>query len=297
MRSLVREIIYRSVNKLKFLTNYLFTWFGGILKQSSFKRIEHFCLFVGYGRSGHTLIASLLNAHPDIVIGIEWDPLDKVRLGYVSRNQIFYAILLNAINFTKKHKDIWSGYSYRVGNNWQGSYREIKVIGDKSGGLNTKQLTENFGLLDRIAGIVRAEVKLIHVIRNPFDIITTTLIRTFERDFPGIQPATQDLLPFIKKFLKSAKVIQRLKCENKYPMFDLYHEDFVIFPKEKLAALIEFLGETPDRNYLESCTEIVFQEPHLSRLRIAWDQDLIRYVEKELKRFSFLARYTYDNGS
>ena len=42
------------------------------LSQSVVEGVEKFVLFVGYPRSGHSLIASVMDAHPDIVIAHEY---------------------------------------------------------------------------------------------------------------------------------------------------------------------------------------------------------------------------------
>ena len=295
INSLLHELIFRIANKTKYLFNYHKYLVRGLIRHREFSHVKTFCLFVGYGRSGHTLIGALLNAHPTIVIGIEWDPLNKIRLGYRFRNQLFSGILENSRCFTTRHKNIWSGYSYHVKNDWQGSYKRIHVIGDKSGGLNTKHLQDKYYLLERLSKIIGIEPKLIHVIRNPFDIITTTAIRTFEKDRPGYFPNTNDLLTFIEKFLKSVHIIQKLKDDGKYKILDIYHEDIITNPKITLKGLIDFLGEEADDNYFENCAEIIYGQPHHSRKMTNWDRNLIKYVEQELQGFPFLQHYKFDN--
>jgi hypothetical protein len=52
----------------------------GLKNRSHLAEVERFALFVGYPRSGHSLIGSLLNAHPDMVIAHElgvFDFLDR----------------------------------------------------------------------------------------------------------------------------------------------------------------------------------------------------------------------------
>ncbi len=295
MNALLHELKCRINNKTQFLYDYYQSLIAGSFSYKKFAHVKNFCLFVGYGRSGHTLIGALLDAHPNIIIGIEWDPLNRIRLGYKSKNQIYYSILKNSRCFSLIHKNVWSGYSYRVSNSMQGKYKNITVIGDKSGGLNTSHLHTDYNLLEKISNIIQISPKLIHTIRNPFDIITTTTIRTFERDYPNKTPKTSDLLIFIQKFLKSARIIQKLKEDNKYEMFDLYHEEFIHSPKEILINLIEFLGEHADQQYLERCCSIVNKKPHHSRKKMKWDNNLILYVENELKKISYLQHYTFDN--
>ena len=46
-----------------------------------FETIQLYCMFVGYPRSGHSLVGTLLDAHPDIVIAHELDALRHIRAG------------------------------------------------------------------------------------------------------------------------------------------------------------------------------------------------------------------------
>ncbi len=44
--------------------------------------LERFCFFIGYARSGHTLVATLLNAHRQVMIAHELDAIRFVRHGF-----------------------------------------------------------------------------------------------------------------------------------------------------------------------------------------------------------------------
>ena len=65
MKTLIKEINARFYNKKKFLKKYIVSAICGNLNRRKYKEIQDLCLFIGYGRSGHTLVASLLDAHPD----------------------------------------------------------------------------------------------------------------------------------------------------------------------------------------------------------------------------------------
>ena len=47
--------------------------------QDAIKSLRAFCIFVGYPRSGSTLVASMLGAHPDVVLGHEADVLGHIK--------------------------------------------------------------------------------------------------------------------------------------------------------------------------------------------------------------------------
>jgi hypothetical protein len=59
-----------------------------------FAEIERFCLFVGFPRSGGSLVGAMLDAHPDMAIAQELGALRKMGLGY--SKAALYAALLKA---------------------------------------------------------------------------------------------------------------------------------------------------------------------------------------------------------
>src|SRR6185503_2841686 len=66
---------------------FLQSWVGSLKWKRSFRDLDTFCTFIGYPRSGHTLIGSLLYAHPNAIIADELDALRFLQAGF-SRNQV-----------------------------------------------------------------------------------------------------------------------------------------------------------------------------------------------------------------
>ena len=97
-------------------------------------------MFVGYPRSGHSLIGAILDAHPNIVLAHELDVLKYI---YKTKSEasIFSKIIARSEWFVK-NGCIQEGYTYKIPNQWQGKYDELKVIGDKKGGATTRRLTK-----------------------------------------------------------------------------------------------------------------------------------------------------------
>jgi hypothetical protein len=84
-------LFQRAYRKSRFIYSYLKSTLLGNLHKRRYDGIEAFVLFVGYPRSGHTLVAALLDAHPEIVMSIEWGVLSHLRMNY-RKIQIFYSI-------------------------------------------------------------------------------------------------------------------------------------------------------------------------------------------------------------
>ncbi len=286
------SLIFRIRRKFRFLTRYIKSYLLGVIYSGEYNNIETCVLFVGYPRSGHSLIASLLDAHPNIIMGMEWDLLNHLRMGY-GKNQIFYSLIRNSILYSKRKKNIWTGYSYWVEGMWQGKYKTLRTIGEKYGGRTSLILRDNIGLLTKLEDEIKLPVKFIHVIRNPYDTISTMTLRLFKKKKINREVKPLDLLPIIGGYFKRVEFVNNLKESGQYQVFDIYHEEFIKNPKEILKNLICFFDLDPYENYLNSCAEIIFKKPNKSRTKIEWPEDLISFVQTQINRYDFLKSYTF----
>jgi len=249
-----------------------------------FAEVERFCLFVGYPRSGHTVVASLLEAHPDTAIAIELDALRYVAAGF-SREQLFHLLLDRA---TKKASHTSHEYSYRVEGQWQGRVRRLRVIGDKEAGMTNLRLRWEPDLLDRLRVLVGVPLRVIHVVRNPFDNITTMLTRG-DADHLG-----QAIGTYFRFAATAREVMGSLAREEG---LEVHHEDMIAEPREGLARVLRFLGldEEPEAggDYLGACASVVMPSPRRTRESIDWPAELVRSVENQSGEIPFLRRYRF----
>lgn len=291
---LFKEISAKIISKIKYFYSYLKSWLLGRIRSKQFSQVHTFLMFIGYPRSGHSLIASLLDAHPNIIIGMEWGVLPHLKMGY-DQEQIFYSILNNSKTFNLRKRNVWTGYSYHIDGMFQGKYTELLIIGDKMGGRTSMMVKESPELLEQLKSGIKKSIKFIHVIRNPFDVITTMTKRSQERKSKNEDLKTIHLLPFIKSFFDRAETISWLKLNIQAEIFDLYQEDFIKNPDENLIDLLKFVNIESDVDYVKRCSEIVYDQPHKSRFDIDWTIDLVHYVQEEIKKYNFLSRYSYDD--
>lgn len=68
------------------------------------------------------------------------------------------------------------GYEYRIATPWANGDRSIRVIGDKEAAMSAVRLSRDGSLISRLKEAVGVPVKVIHVVRNPFDNIATMQI-------------------------------------------------------------------------------------------------------------------------
>ena len=106
------------------------------LPQEVMDGIEKFAFFIGYARSGHSIVGSFIDAHPNMVIAYEYQLFRKLtKLGTGDRevlyNKLYSTSHQNAISGWTSGQDTVKNYSLHVDYPWQGRYdKHISVIGD-----------------------------------------------------------------------------------------------------------------------------------------------------------------------
>jgi len=252
-----------------------------------------FCCFIGHGRSGGTLVGALLNAHPNVVISNELHALRRLRLG-LSSQQLFRVIELVSTRQAERGSMGGGGYTYRVPGQWQGRHREIAVIGDRKAGATAHEVSEYPSVLDALDRKVALSKKFIHVVRNPFDTIATTVNKTRRRHG---ESGTTHLDREIANYFVRCNAVQAVK--NRYgdgAIYFLHHEAIVADPREQLTALCRFLAIEALDDYLEDCSSIVNKEPHRTRALLDWPTPQITRVNEEINAYPWLQGYSLDSN-
>ena len=271
--------------KLNFAKDYLASCYGGYRNRDLFDGVETYCMFVGYPRSGHSLVGALLDAHPDAVIAHELDALGYVQAGF-GRRQLYQLLLENSRQFAGSGRE-WRGYTYEVPGQWQGRFRKLRVIGDKKGGGSSLRLASAPDLLDRLRSTVTPEVRYIHVIRNPYDNIAT--MATWGKRRPTLRPSIES---YFSRCEANANLVERVGSGT---IFELRHEELVEDPESALSGLCRFLDLECEESYLEACAGAVYESPHKSRHKLEWDAESIAAVQDGIEHYDFLRGYSYED--
>jgi hypothetical protein len=251
-------------------------------REAEFASIDTYCMFIGYPRSGHSLVGSLLDAHPNMVIAHEVDALRCLSAGFDGPT-IYHLILEGAREFTANGR-VWNGYNYHVPNQWHGRYQSLKVIGDKKGGASSLYLLDRPELLDRLRETVPVAMRFVHVMRNPYDNIAT-ISRMHEVDL------TVAIDGYFSMTRSVAQVREKVGAEA---VFDIYSEDLIAQPQPLIRDLCTFLGQPVDDAYLDDCASIVFKEPRKTRDGAGWTPALLADVRARIAEVPLLQRYSYE---
>jgi hypothetical protein len=250
--------------------------------------VEKFCVFVGQTKSGCSMVGGLLDAHPNIIISDEVNILHYVEKGF-NQNQLFHLILHASRREHMKGRVTarrLAPYSFLVPDQWQGSYTKLNVIGDSTAGKSTQILAANPHLIQDLRGImVGKQIRIIQVIRNPFDPITIMMIRG-KRSFENALQHYFEDCDTLKKFRSNL---------NSEDLCAIRYEDFVYSPAAQLVNLCKFLGTEASEDYLDSCTRILKNTPERSRDLAEWNLEWIKQVEEKIDQYDFLEGYSFRN--
>jgi hypothetical protein len=273
------------LRELPVLSNrYVTSFLESYRERRLFDDVTTFVMFMGYPRSGHSLVGALLDAHPNIIVAHELGVL-KYILARFSKRQIYYLLLENSRVNTERGRTS-GAYSYRVPNQWQGRFKKLRVIGDKQGlGANLRFQARPW-LLGRLRRTIDCNIKFIHIIRNPYDNIGT-ISRTEKRDKP-------DLKDSIQFYFSLCKGVEDVKKQlDRDEILEFRHESFIDDPRSLLSRILSFIGEEASDDYLADCESIVFRAARKTRYDTKWNRECIDIVLESMAQFSFLEGYSY----
>jgi hypothetical protein len=242
----------------------------------SFAEVERFVLFVGWPRSAHTLVGSLLTAHPDAVVAHELNALRHVDAG-VGRRTLF-GLLLRKDRLFAEGGSKWTEFSYAVPGQWQGRHRSLRVIGDKKGGRTSLALHEDPALWQRFCELVAIPVSVVVVTRHPLDNIARMATR--QGSSTEVEAHT---------YFQMADAVAWLAGQA--PVFWMGHEAFVADPRHQLRGLTDHLGLDPDPGYLDAASGIVHESPRLARHSVSWGPGQEEEIMARAASYPFLAHY------
>ncbi len=267
---------------------YLLSRRGAARERKLLAGVETYCLFIGHGRSGHSIIGALLDAHRQIVIADELDPLRH--LGRFGRDQVLWLSLKVARDQAARRR-VKRGregtvYSYHVPDQWQGRAEDLRVVGASNAGATVHALAGEPELLTRLERSLRPKrLRFVHVARNPYDNIGTMMLRG-GRSFD----AAYD------RYFGNWEKIEALKSRiDPGSLIVVRHEELVDDPKATLGRLCGFLGVDAPPDYLDACAGILYSAPARSRDKVEWSSGQRQLVDRRIAEFEGLRGYSFES--
>jgi hypothetical protein len=248
-----------------------------------FDEIKRFRLFAAPARSGHSIMAHLLTAHPKVMICDELGAVSYFQEGY-SREQVFALIKYQDYRYQRRNRRK-SGYDYKVDGLWQNVYeKHPEVIGDAKGSRTTSLLGGDEHFLDLLRSKVQMPLRVLFHLRNPYDMISTKV----RKRKIGVDLAVQT---FIELERNMSSAYARLKEDEKVLQ---RHEDVIADPKHHFAKMYQFLGVEPLPKVVDALAQKLWKKPHQTRKQIRWSKREVRQVEECISQSLFFNGYQYN---
>ena len=240
---------------------------------------KRFLFFIGYSRSGHSLVGSILDAHPNVLVSHELHALNLFRQGR-SFKDVTDAIQYNSGFFTRFGRG-YMGYDYSVADQAQGDASALTVIGDKKANGTCAVIRRDPGIVDRLLETMPVPFSFVHVIRNPFDNIASRAKRV---------GTSADLATY--GYFVNVDVIDRLRKAHPGLVHDVYLDDLTHDAEGVIRGLLAAIGVTDVSDaYLKACAELVFPESRRTRGGVEWPAGFEDRIKSRLAQYDFLARF------
>ena len=306
-----------------------------VLTKKVIDGVKAFIFFIGYGRSGSSIVSSFIDAHPHAIVSYQYGIFadknkellkDKTNLFNKLYRRSQYDIKSGARSHTKKN------YTLHVSSLWQGEYdRYISLIGDKNAGKSVdvyvnspSTFLNRYKILQETVGV---PFKVVYVVRNPFDIISTSALysngkklstskfdsddlvmvshyksvmkRLYDdgnmKEFQDARLRTEDLTNIISRVVERTKaiedIIDLIGTDN---VWQVHNTDLVDDPKKTLREMCSFFELDCSTDYIDTCAGQVFKSVSRTRDLLVWPQKERQMVmDGIVRRFSFFSRYTF----
>ena len=276
--------------------------------------VKKFLFFTGYPRSGHSIVGSLIDAHPNILLSFAFYLFSQLLSNSTEvqdRETMFEEIHKKSFQYslTSPNKDE-KGYTLDVPGSWAGRFMGgLKVIGDKSAKaapdayLELNNQTKFLELYQRLQDLVKAPLHVIHVVRNPFDIIATHALYEYGHGGSEARDNFTEEHRLVKHKLlnksargvmRKARAVQEMMSLCNMTVLEIHNEDLVQHPAATVIRICKFLEVPCPSKYITACVDKVFPVVSKTRNKVEWAHDLRQWVEQEMNKYPFFNRYSFD---
>ena len=279
--------------------------------------VTTFLYFVGPIRSSHSIIGTYIDAHEHVAVADEFNffgqSITKPNL-FQAKHDVVDALwegswLASNGGF---RDETFKGYQLKVPSLLNGQYRnKLDLVGDKIGYLTVEAYSKN---KKKFSAVLRKlhewfAVKVIFVVRNPFDNIATLTLYDHIASVIGVKSRASDYVTKFKdinacfnrseNLLDSPKVLaaatskyikwivetHQMISELRPDLEVVQISDFIRSPKASMRNLCSFLNLFCSEEYLEAVAAKTFKSESKSRYSIRWNREIYNKIEQMILQY------------
>lgn len=254
--------------------------------------LETFVSFCCPGQSGHTIVAAILDSHPNCMIADELRPIWRKW----PKEKVLQRCYEDSKNRVKSKKTYRNNVA-DLSNLYKGTYAgDLKVLGCKCGwdvlGPQLDKKVPDLGVrrLKRFEAILRPiQHKIIHCVRNPFDIVANWN-QGSKRKKAGLR-GPEGLLNAVNVIEKYSRAIWRIYYREGFDILKITNEDLCSNPKLEIEKICNFLDLPIEKSWLNACVKEV-KPVHRRVNEIAWNEEAIERLNDLIRDYHFYESYS-----
>ena len=288
--------------------------------------VKTFLYFIGFPRSGHSIVASFIDAHENAIIGDEFNFFNEAMGGkrLNTKRDIVEAIWesswLASNGGSRNNSD--KGYNLGVAGLHKKPKRKLKLVGEKSGSLTLqayRKYPNRFKKLLRSMEDKGFEVKTLLVSRNPFDNIATMTMYEYigtEISSEGDEKYRGRLTQFLKRrnicgtsassrplnmtgalrraanqYRNLITLLDAFITDVKPQLFVLHISELIEDPYSTMKKLCSFLAIQCDGTFLEAIAKHTFDTESRSRFKVEWNFKIHNWVYNLNNKYPHFYKY------
>jgi len=146
-------------------------------------------------------------------------------------------------------------------------------------------------------------IKVIHVIRNPYDnIATIALYRHFDHirvnisttkksnRTINIEPAILDRA--ISYYFNLFQASELMRQQFNLDVMDVHGKDLITNPMVIINRMCDFLRVSCSNNYLNTVSQKMFSSESKTRYKVAWTNEQLSEIKENILKYNTLRRYS-----
>lgn len=241
--------------------------------------LQAFVLVIGNSRSGTSIVGSILDSHPNMLCAHETEASRAFWRDW-SRDEIVAEIKANSAG-AAENKRPSEGYEYGI---QSAPKAQITLLADKIWNPALLLLAGDVGLLRGLSETMGTPIKLVHCVRNPFDVIATMHRRS-----------GASLDDRARWYFMHCDAAAALMARDEAPLHLIRNEDLTADAEGAAKGLFDWLGYGAEPAHLARVRGVVKPAPNLSRNTVTWPQELIGEIEARARHYTFLDGYRFEN--
>ena len=280
--------------------------------QEDLDSVEKIVFFVGTCHVGADILASLLDAHPSVVIADRHLTFQACSGSQLEQQSVFHnkLSLFNEVYKSSYFSSLcgnrsFNGLKMKGSFNQQESFKHHKVIGDQSSQALSQLIKtpSSRKCFFEILRTLAVPVVLVHVVRNPYDIIASDILRAMSTNV-GVKPPGEKIKPKKELVMSAAQKMLRQVADEyvllnsgqevPFQMLKIKIEDCIMDPETTARKICGTLGITCTQEYIQLFQETAFANVASDRYLIEWDASSLQHLETIIRKIPTFQGYTFE---